>query len=213
MRAVILLLAALPACGQRLSFGVIGGGIATGGLDPSAQNIWDGEPYTVGAAAEIGLPMPRFSMEVDALYKHTGQRNSGCIFTYCSYSEVRANVIEFPVLLKYRMWKRALFVEAGLAYQWVRHGSGTALGWRTGPIVPNEVVDLTLHRFPFAMPAESHVGIVAGGGFEFRAGRLRLAPEFRYTRWNSRYWEDFGSRGFFTGSNLNQAEGVVGLRF
>ena len=216
MRTAVFLLAAFPAYGQLFSFGVIGGGIATGGLDPSAQDTWDGKRYTIGATAEGRLPLPRLSLEVDALYKHTGERNSGCAFTFCFYSEVRANIFEFPLLLKYQLLKHSPampFVGAGVAYQWVRHGSGTLLGWRNGTIVPGEVVDLTVDRSPLTMPAENHVGIVAGGGVEFRAGRIRLAPEFRYTRWNAAYWESTGPRGFFTGSNLNQAEGLIGVRF
>jgi len=216
MKTAVLLLAALPAHGQVFSFGVIGGGIATGGLDPSAGNIWDGKRYIAGLAAEFRLPLPRLSVEVDGLYKHTGQRRADCAFAFCSLSEVRANIFEFPALLKYRLLKHAPvapFVAAGVAYQWVRRGSGTAQSWRTGPIVPNEVVDLSVHQFPLAMPAENHAGIVGGGGIEFRAGRLRVSPEFRYTRWSSRYWEASGSRGFFTGSNLNQAEGLMSVKF
>src|SRR5690349_1083829 len=161
MRTAILLLAALPACGQHFSFGVIGGGIATGGLDPSADDTWDGKRYSVGVAAEVSLPLPRLSVEVDALLQHTGQRGSGCAFTSCSYSEERADIFEFPALLKYRLFKRAAatpFVEAGPAYQWVRHASGALLTWRTGPLVAGEVVDLSVHAFHVSMPAENHAG-------------------------------------------------------
>jgi hypothetical protein len=206
------LLAALPACGQHFSFGIIGGGIAAGGLDPLAQNSWDGKRYSVGATAEVTVPLPRFSVEVDALLQHTGARAAGCVFTYCSYVEVRANIFEFPALVKYRAWRSA-FVGAGPAYHWVRHGRGGALSWRNGQISPGEVVDMTLHRNRAAMAAETNAGVVAGGGVELRAGRLVISPQFRYTRWASRYWEFSGSRGFFTGSNLNQAEGLVGVRF
>src|SRR5690349_14102537 len=107
MRTAILFLAAIPAYGQLFSFGVIGGGIVTGGLDPAAQDIWDGKRYTAGAAVEVKLPLPRLSVEADALYKHAGQRNSDCAFTSCSYSEVRTDIFEFPALLKYRLLKRA----------------------------------------------------------------------------------------------------------
>jgi hypothetical protein len=149
---------------------------------------------------------------VDALFRRAGERNSNCAFASCSYSEVRAGIFEFPALLKYRFVKYA-FVNAGLSYQWVRHGSGTLLSWRTGPLVPGEVVDLTVHSSPLATPAENHVGFVGGIGIEVRGGGLRLSPEFRYTRWNSPYWKSTGPRGFFTASNLNQIEGLVAVRF
>ena len=216
MKIAAFLLAVLPACSQPFSIGVIGGGVATGGLDPSADNIWDGKRYTVGISAEVRLPLPRLAIEVDGLYKRAGQRAQACAFTSCSYSEVRADVFEIPFLLKYRLPRLTPvtpFVDGGVSYQHVRAASGALLTWRTGPVVAGEVVDLTVHRFPLTMPAENHVGIVAGGGIELRAGRIRVSPEFRYTRWNSAYWESAGPRGFFTASNLNQVEGLASIRF
>jgi hypothetical protein len=216
MKIPVILLAVLPACGQHFSIGVIGGGVATGGLDPSAANIWDGKRYTVGVTAEVDLPLPRLAIEVDGLYKHAGQRAQDCVFTSCSYSEVRAHVFEIPFLLKYRLLKHTPltpFVDTGVSYRRVLAASGTLLTWRTGPLVAAEAVDLAVHRFPLSMPAENHVGIVAGGGIELRAGRIRMSPEFRYTRWNSAYWQWSGPRGFFTASNLNQVEGLLSIRF
>src|SRR5690348_3194064 len=117
MKSLILFLSVLPACGQILSFGLIGGGIASDGLDPSARNTWSGKRYTVGVTVEAKLPAPRLSVEVDALYRRAGQGSSDCAFTSCFASEVRANVFEFPVLAKYRLLKRAPvapFVAAGV---------------------------------------------------------------------------------------------------
>src|SRR5437868_3557962 len=103
MKTAILCLAMFPAYGQLFSFGIIGGAIATNGLDPSAQNSWAGKRYTAGVTMEVRLPVSRVSVAVEALLNHTGQRNSGCAFTSCTYSEVRANIFEFPVLAKYRL--------------------------------------------------------------------------------------------------------------
>jgi len=170
----------------------------------------------VGLTSEVKLPLPHVSLQVDVLFRHAGANHADCAFTSCVYSETRANIFEFPVLTRYGLRRPAAaapFVEAGLAYQWVRHAYGGALSWRTGPIVPGEVVDLSVHRGSVSMPAENHLGFVAGGGVEFRSGRFRVAPEIRYTRWNARYWEVFGARGFFTGSNLNQIDGLVGVGF
>ncbi len=54
------------------------------------------------------------------------------------------------------------------------------------------------------------VGVVAGGGLEFRAGRLRLEPELRVTHWNDR---NIGVRGSAVRSNLNQAAFLIGIIF
>ena len=80
-------------------------------------------------------------------------------------------------------------------------------------MVLNEVVDYSIRRSSYATAAENHAGFVAAGGVELRASRLKIAPEFRYTRWNARYWEFYGSRGFFTGSNLNQMDVLLGVSF
>src|SRR5215831_15637487 len=101
MKATILFLtAALPAAGQLLSFGIKGGGIATDGLDPSADNAWEGKPYAIGATVECHLPR-RLSVEVDALFRRAGDRSASCAFTSCFQSQVRANIFEFPAVLKF----------------------------------------------------------------------------------------------------------------
>ena len=106
MKAIILFLsAALPACAQ-FSFGILAGGTATAGLDPSARDVWEGKAYTAGATVEYRLPR-RLSVEVDALYKRAGDSNRDCVFTSCSYSRLRAHIFEFPFLLKYRLLRRA----------------------------------------------------------------------------------------------------------
>src|SRR4051794_31314964 len=122
MKSLILFLSVLPACGQILSFGLIGGGIASDGVDPGAGDTWSGKRYTVGVRVEAKLPAPRLSVEVDALYRRAGQGSGDCAFTSCFVSELRANLFEFPVMAKYRLLKRAPvapFVSAGVAYQWV----------------------------------------------------------------------------------------------
>ena len=56
-------------------------------------------------------------------------------------------------------------------------------------------------------------GLAAAGGLQLRAGPLRLAPEFRYTRWTGRAFDEQGSRGFFVQSLQNQVDLLVGLSF
>jgi hypothetical protein len=150
---------------------------------------------------------------VDALYQRAGDRYQGCSFGTCSYTTVRAGVWQFPLLAKYRMGRGPvrLFAAAGLSVQWVRRASGRGNSLVTNPFVPNSPTQYV--TYSFTHPAEVNAGAVIGCGVEFRTGRLRLAPEFRYTRWNSRYWEFSGPRGYFTGSNPNQAEALFGILF
>src|SRR5689334_23057856 len=121
-----LLAAAVSAWGQPFSFGLKGGGSAGEGLDPSALASWEGKQYVLGIMAETRLPW-RLAAEADALYRRTGQREGSCFFTLCSASSLRANIFEFPALLRYRLAGRAVapFVSGGVAYRWVRHGTGS----------------------------------------------------------------------------------------
>jgi hypothetical protein len=51
-------------------------------------------------------------------------------------------------------------------------------------------------------------GFTVGGGVEFKAFRLRISPELRYTRWGG----DSNVLGFAK-SDQNQAQLLVGLTF
>ncbi|MCZ2076359.1 MAG: hypothetical protein HUU41_01400 [Bryobacteraceae bacterium] len=73
-------------------------------------------------------------------------------------------------------------------------------------------MDYSIHQSEYSHESESTGGVVAAGGVEFHAGRLKLSPEFRYNRWAGRYWE-FYHRGFERGSNRNQAEILFGIAF
>jgi hypothetical protein len=212
---VLALTVGLTAANAQLfSFGIKAGGVVTGALDSAAWSTSEAKRYTAGPMIEIHLPM-RFSVEVDALYKRAGERDAACQFTYCSFSSVRANVFEFPFLLRYRLLEGpvAPYAAVGVAYRHVGKATGTALNWRSGPLVAGEVVDPTVQSFPLSNPSEDHAGIVAGGGVRFCAGRVALSPEARYTRWNGRYWEASGSRGYYTAANANQVEILMGLSF
>jgi hypothetical protein len=207
-----LLLLLMPASGQLVSFGIKAGGAATGALDPQAQDVSEAKRYTLGPAVEIGLPF-RLSAEIDVLYRRTGSRSAACDFGGCTFSSVRANMFLFPLLAKYRFLRGPTtpFAVGGMAAQWVRTASGNEQGWYEDPYIPG--ASPTVYRGRLFTPAEFNVGAVAGGGVEFRAGRARLSPELRYTRWNARYWEVYGSRGYFTGSNLNQIDILMGVTF
>ena len=188
--------------------------MATGALDPFARNTPEAKRYTVGPFAEWRFSNA-WSLYTGIEYKRTGDRYASCTFTYCLESSARANLWEAPLLLRWRIGQAevAPFVSVGYAYRRIAQGRGNLTSWRSGPIVLGEEVDYTVYSSTQRVPGENTHGGVAGGGIEFQAKHLKVAPEFRYTRWNKRYWEQYGSRGYFTGSNLNQMEILLGLRF
>jgi len=204
-------LAQLPS---RLSVGIVAGGVATSALAPEAANTSESKRYTLGPFAEWRLTAA-LRLHTGVTYQRIGQRGGGCTFTYCSTFGSRANAIQVPLLLRWRFARSAAipFLTGGYSYRRITSGADQIDSWRSGPIVANEEVDYTVHHSTYRRPAENTHGAVTGAGLEVPAGRLKIAPEFRYIRWNRRYWESYGSHGFFTGSNLNQVDVLLGLRF
>ena len=137
--------------------------------------------YVVGPAATIGLPLG-FALEFDALYRRQGYSAAGGNAFYYSSIREADNVWEFPLLARYRIPRRGTrpFIELGWSPR-IMHGSQD---------VNSSYTNAQLHtvyysqRVPVDWPT-TH-GVVVGGGLELALGRLRFAPEVRYTRWNRR---------------------------
>jgi hypothetical protein len=127
----------------------------------------------------------------------------------------RGTAWSIPLLVRWRFAgeQNRPFLTGGYTYHRIPGAVREGESFRTGPIVSGEEVDYTVHRYTQQSPGENTHGVTAGGGIEFRIGRFRVAPEARYTRWNRRYWEEYGSRGFFTGSNRNQVDVLFGISF
>ena len=213
---LIFLLTGCICAAQSISIGAIGGGRLTDDVlsfnTPGANSI-TGAPafrlesrfYDVGPTIEIGLPRG-LSVEFDALY-----HRQGIFFTfagttvYSTYGE-RDNSWELPLLLKYKQRWRAvnLFVEAGVTPRTI-----------TGRITAIDQNDLVALGPPFTSTyPSSHspsVGFVAGGGLQFNAGHLRLAPQVRYTRWFTTPVQGVDNLVGSFSSNLNQVDILVGI--
>ena len=62
-------------------------------------------------------------------------------------------------------------------------------------------------RLPQGVSGASHYGVTAGAGVEVRLWRLKIAPEFRYTRWGSETAPPSEA------GNLNRVEFLTGFSF
>jgi hypothetical protein len=90
---------------------------------------------------------------------------------------------ELPILLKYRFLRSRISPFAGFGPAFRRismEGQNTTLN-ASGPPAADEVITTV------SQVSEAHWqrGWAAGVGLDFRVGLLRLAPEIRYTRWQS----------------------------
>jgi hypothetical protein len=172
------------ANGQKLSVGVVAGtnitddvqsGTVTssGGLLPSGQTQTYTNVFAPGARRPIfGLlleyRLPRnWAVEFDVLHRELKSTETELVSPAIIFPDGHSLSIlgtvtgtltpwEFPILAKYRLpvGRFRPFLTAGPSFR--PAGSGTGL---------------------------SHAGVTAGGGVEFQAGGLRIAPTVRYTHW------------------------------
>lgn len=196
VRAFIVLAALVPAAhGQRTSFGFTGGVNLTHDFpttrDPSVPGVSTeidryserhGTIFGVSVEVEIGRGL---SLEGSALRRQLDLRFRSVYSdgTIEEGARTRVGTWEWPVLMKYRLpavWGAHPFVEAGPSFR-TRHNPA-----------PSE---------------PSQIGGTAGAGLEFRAGRFRVSPAIRYTRW--RYDGDFPR----IATGRDQVEFVTGISY
>lgn len=211
MRLPLLLLLCLPAVktlrAQDLTIGVIAGTNLTGDVRSGRQTAPggqrpDGQMQTTTFVVDPGSRRPivglqldlrlhrQWSIEFDALHREWKSTSTflfspplefpdGRTFSTFGLSRGTLTTWEFPLLAKYRLRPRGAgpFLVGGPSFR--PAGSGTQL---------------------------SHVGVTAGGGFEFQAGGFRFSPALRYTRWAEK------PSGLSIGAGLlNQIELVAGI--
>ena len=200
---------AVQACwGQSFSFGVKAGGRSTGDIVSQNSATSESKRYLLGPMLELGLPLG-LSLEVDALYQRQGYRSGYSSFLGTSINRVRANAWEVPVLLKYKLPTpfRWPYIEAGVVPRLMNGAVTDASGYS----IDLQTRATTYSQSHGAANWPNSVGTVFGGGMQFGLGSLRLAPEIRYTRWNSTPLNQFGSYGFEFHSAQNQVDLLVGI--
>jgi hypothetical protein len=198
----LLLVAALPASAQFLSFGVTAGvpltdAFSTGRSAYASTTSYD-DRFIIGPTLDLRLA-PRFWFETGALYRRNGFRysvetgtanlNGNEWFqssgqTAVSHGEVAVDDWQFPFLGKYEL-----------------HG---------GPLRPFVDVGFTLRHISNA-PNSNVGGGTFGGGLSVRLLGFRIEPQIRYTRWGSHAFNYHESEVLV--SDLNQVDFLVGLMF
>ena len=209
MKITLLVFAAvLTAAAQPVSFGVKGGVPITDAFDTARGNqaayATNTHRYLVGPTVQLNLPF-RFSVEVDALYRRLG-------FDYNqfggpgspTFTSTTANSWEFPVLGKWAVLPGPVrpFIDFGANF---RHISGVDQIRNTAAAVNVNVSSVPEFHKDF------DIGATFGAGVEFKAGWLRLTPEFRYTRWGTENFRD--PIADLLRTNKNQGDFMLGLTF
>jgi len=198
----------VSAVAQPVSVGMKVGVPVTDALETFQGNqsayVTNTHRYLFGPTVQLNLPF-RFSIEVDALYKRLGYEYNqfggpGSPTT----TRTTANSWEFPVLGKWAVFPGPVrpFIDFGANF---RHISGVDQIRDTA-----SAVNVIVNPVP-EFHKDFDIGATFGAGVEFKAGWLRLTPEFRYTRWGSENFRDPVASLLRT--NKNQGDFMIGLTF
>jgi len=162
--------------------------------------------YIVGPTIELRLPLG-FGVEADALYRHFRYNSTASLVDAVSTLNTSGGAWEFPILLKKRLLKGPIrpFLDAGISFDRI---SGVSQTVQT-VIFPNRTITST-NSNPAELKNDFSSGFTMGGGVELKALMLRVTPEIRYTRWGTQHFNSIITNGSL-GSNLNQAEFLIGL--
>jgi hypothetical protein len=208
------------AAAQGLHFGAIAGVPLTHYFDTGAAGARNFSAdysaatrrYTVGIAVERGLAGP-LGIEGDVLFHRMGYvaivdtfADPQGIATH-SAIDVKGDSWDFPLRVKLRLGGPYLAAGGVLRYAGPVRGLGerTVRNLITGAVTatPLDTSD------PSELRKRFYPGVTAGAGIELGAGRVRIAPEFRYTRWTANIAGSAGTLRF----TPNQAEFEVGFWF
>jgi hypothetical protein len=204
MRLRYLFIWLLPIVGsaQQLSVGFVGGAPAEPPISYSAKKL----PFVLGPTLSVGFSS-WLSLETGVLFHRLGsteqhyatQVSGGTVIT--GMDEWKAGAIELPFLLRYRFldesrtWRP--FISAGPTIRRTHINFGGYRSTFSGNTVFNESIQ----------PSETvkwNVDPAAGVGVSFRAGRVHIEPEVRYSYWGA---------GKHQVVRQNQAHFLFGLRF
>ena len=208
MRLLWLWIALLPLLqAQPVGVGVKGGLPLSDAIRLSGEPVTANRPKWVGGAfIEFRLPA-RLAVEIDALYEDLRfDYRSGRPGLPFEISTTTASTWQFPVLLKYRFSANTVrpFVSGGVAAYRI---GGVKQAGELITQLPSEI------RTAINRAGNSFVngGGVVGGGVEFKAGPLRIAPEIRFTRWV--IGKSVGTNDVSVRLNQSRTQLLVGIGF
>ena len=147
-------------------------------------------PFLLGPTVDVRI-RPWLSLETGLTFNRLGQNNRGSAFIYPEnsltliYSTLRGHAMEIPILAKMhlvregRTWRP--FVTAGTAIRHTSIDSEYASSIFSGSNLSNFTQPPGLN----GNRSDWSIDPAAGAGVDFRAGRVHLEPEVRYSYWGS----------------------------
>lgn len=167
--------------------------------------------YTLGLTATLSLPH-RFGIEIDGLYRrlnydwynvsYPSASDAGVIATRTTAT---GNRIEIPVLLKWSPLGRLYVVGGG---NFAGHYSFEQNSRISQQLILAGYSDRTVPTDP-PFASRWSKGLTFGAGLDFRAGRLHIKPEVRYTHWIALALESY----LYLGPSADEGQLLVGFEF
>jgi hypothetical protein len=195
--AWLALASASPVVAERVSVGIKAGVPFTGYFETGRYGSLHGDAeysaatrrYVVGASVEWRMTNA-FGLEADVLYHRMGYTALVREFNQGDFKnasiDVKGSSWDFPILRK-RSFGRGIrpYVAGGGVVRYV--GPVRGRGQQTvGNLVSGSSATTPIDTSdPSELRKRWYPGVTAAAGVEFRAGRVRLAPEIRYTHWTA----------------------------
>ncbi len=209
--SLLTILTAISSVCQPVSIGVKAGVPITDAFETLRGNrsaySTNTKRYLIGPTVQFNFGS-RLALEGDLLYKRLGYQYDQVGTGQSVYVKTVANSWEVPVLGKFMLIPGPVrpFIAAGGAF---RHLSGIDQFRNT----VNAGLSPVGVRFDTATEfnRRNDIGAVFGGGVEFKAGRVRVTPELRYTRWGSESFRD--PINLLLRTNRNQGDFILGVTF
>ncbi len=192
----LALLSMGTAFGQTFDAGVKAGVPATefletgtiGSVHGSAAYSSGTRRYTLGVTGEWHMTKT-FGLELDAMYHRLGYGGTITAMGVDTFSTSVFNVSggawDFPLLAKYRFGRENIrpFVAAGETLRYI--GPVHEVSVQTNMGLPLTVTNSIATDSPSDLNKRVYPGFTAAAGVEFSAGRFKVVPEVRYTRWTA----------------------------
>jgi len=210
MRYFGLILIAAPMFAQSFSFGVKGGVPLTDAFSTARRDPISYSPvtrrYTIGPTAEIDLPLLGLRLEADVLYRRIGWDSARAATRLFEpfQSTARFGAWDFVALAKHRVRRAGIHAYLGAGGSIRRLFTTRENFFFPGPparFLTKQLTDEIHHK--------NIAGLVFSAGIELGGG-LRVAPEFRYTRW---LMNNIHAGFPNLSTQANQAEILVSLTF
>lgn len=182
---------------QPISVGVKGGVLLT---DQLRSGVNESRFYTVGPTVEFRLPR-NFAIETGFLYKRIGTSLDFRFQNNRALYRMRGNSFEIPVVGKHYIRPTKAFAP------YLGLGVAMRRTWQTtdSSITGPDNFLIGAGNFRTEDLSSFGAGVVGAAGVQFRHGRWKVSPEFRYTRWSQETQR--------IPRNPNQVEFLVGVSF